>query len=81
MIQSPKFSTSYVNDLMQDPDVLGLNLANATPQTLQLVSKWASKEELKAAKEDRFEDAIRFRDILQCKIVFVRKTDEGFEII
>jgi hypothetical protein len=81
MVQSPKFSTAYVNDLMQDPDVLGLNLTNASTQVLQLISKWALKEELTAAKEDRFEDAIRFRDILQCKTVFVRKTDEGFELI
>jgi hypothetical protein len=81
MEQSPKYSTAYVNDLMQDPDVLGLNLANATPQVLSLISLWASKQEFKAAEEERYEDAARYRDILKCKTVFVRKVDDGFEII
>jgi hypothetical protein len=81
MIQSPKFSTAYVNDLMQDPDVLGLNIANATPKVRELIGKWALKEELKAAEEERFEDAIKYRDILKSKTVFVRKIDNGFEIL
>jgi hypothetical protein len=80
-LANTKYSIEYSNDLMQDPDFIGLNIYNATPRVLDLISKWALKAELKAAKENRFEDAIRYRDILQCKIVFVRKTDEGFDVI
>jgi hypothetical protein len=80
-MKNPMYSTNYVNDLTQDPEVLGLNLSAATPRVLDLISKWALKQELEAVESENYEDAAKYRDILKCDKIFVRKTETGFEII
>ncbi len=80
-MNNPMYSTKYVKDLMADPEILGLNLSKATPRVLDLISSWAAKQEIEAVESENYEAASRYRDILKCDKIFVRKTESGFEII
>ncbi len=79
----PKYSTDYIQDILDDSnqDHVGLDLSRATPRVLQLIEKWAKKQEALAVAEERYEDAAGYRDLLKNDRVTLRRVGRSFFVV
>jgi len=79
----PKYSTDYIQDIIDssNQDRVGLDLSMATPKVLDLIEKWAKKQEDLAAAEERYEDAIGYRDLMKNEKVTLRRIGKSFFVV
>ena len=79
----PKYSTDYIQDIIENSnqDRVGLDLSRATPKVLGLIEKWAKKQEDLAVAEERYEDAIGYRDLMKNEQVTLRRVGKSFFVV
>ena len=79
----PKYSTDYIQDVIDssNQDRVGLDLSRATPKVLSLIEKWAKNQEALAVAEERYEDAVGYRDLMKNERVTLRRVGKSFFVV
>ena len=83
MTPPPKYSTDYIQDVIDNSnqDQVGLDLSRATPKVLSLIEKWSKTQEALAVTEERYEDAIGYRDLMKNERVTLRRVGKSFFVV
>ena len=79
----PKYSTDYIQDIIENSNQnhVGLDLTMATPKVLSLIEKWAKTQEALAVAEERYEDAVGYRDLMKNERVTLRRVGKSFFVV